>query len=224
MTTATVESETVTTATAEWKGDDAISFLRLVPAVGVAAGKNKERPILTGVLLDTDGIVATDSYRLAYVKFDTQLPAPVILSPENVTWLGKLLTKKIVLSSQSQWLLGVTVDYQRNTVEWSWTDPAGYVTGSTFPSIYGTFPQYRQLLPKGSEILGHQKIGFNAALLAGLAATQKAAFVDPAQAPVQFVGVDNAEGSISVGGTYWKWCARDLPEFQYVLMSVRLAS
>lgn len=126
------------------------SDARIISAVAVAASKDLARPILTGILLESDGtVVATDSYRLAYAECsglggngttkecDRLIESPVILPAAEI---AKALAPVCKGSSSSHVPSILTVE------DWDWQLTVGGTT-TTGRTIGGTFPDWRGLVP-----------------------------------------------------------------------------
>lgn len=116
----------------------------VVRHVGKAVSRDETRPVLTGILMTVEGtvfkMVATDSYRLA-VK-ETVLPAEAAQSVEMVV-PGKVMEEISKMASQKD---VVSVGIAENQAVFSF---AG--TQIVTRRMEGTFPNYRQLIPKDSE-------------------------------------------------------------------------
>ena len=128
-------------ATVTMKAETIASIVR---QVSKAVSRDETRPVLTGVLVVTDGtalkMVATDSYRLA-VRDDEIETAP----SENINAVvpGKALEEVTRLASGST---AVSMGVAENQVVFEFG-------GTVFVSrrIEGNFPNYRQLIPDSSE-------------------------------------------------------------------------
>ena len=116
---------------------DGDELVAAIAQATVGASVDSARPILTGVLFETDGegvrLVATDSYRLAVRRL------PGVALPESglVPARGLRELSRTVGSTKMQFSI-----QQREAV-------FGSARGSlTLRLIEGTFPNYRQLLPE----------------------------------------------------------------------------
>ncbi len=116
----------------------------VVRHVGRAVSRDETRPVLTGILLTVESamvrMVATDSYRLA-VK-ETMLDAPTGQDLEMVV-PGKVMEEIARMASSGD---DVVIGVGENQAIFSF-GPTKIVTRR----IEGTFPNYRQLIPKDSE-------------------------------------------------------------------------
>ncbi len=120
---------------------DTSIMVNAVSHVSRAVSRDETRPILTGVLLEVEGhtlrMVATDSYRLAVKEITLEDESPEDI---EVVVPGKALEEAVKLAAgSSQLSLGVS----ENQVV--------FTAGNTvFVSrrIEGTFPNYKQLIPK----------------------------------------------------------------------------
>lgn len=119
-------------------------FVDLVGHVSKATSRDETRPILTGVLLVVDGhtvrMVATDSYRLA-VKESVLAEPPG--EDVEVVIPGKALEEAVRMSSGRK---KVDLGVADNQVVFDFGETT-FVTRR----IEGSFPNYRQLLPKEYE-------------------------------------------------------------------------
>lgn len=116
----------------------------LVRHVGKAVSRDETRPVLTGILVTAEGpilkMVATDSYRLA-VK-ETELPSTIEHAVEMVV-PGRIMEEISKMApSKEQVRVGIT----ENQAVFSF---AG--THVVTRRMEGTFPNYRQLIPKDTE-------------------------------------------------------------------------
>jgi DNA polymerase-3 subunit beta len=116
----------------------------MVSKVGKAVSRDETRAVLTGVLTVIDGptirMVATDSYRLALE--DGIIEEPVD-EPVEVLIPGRALEEAMKIASPSD---SVKVGVAENQVVFE-------MGSTTFVArrIEGTFPNYRQLIPKREE-------------------------------------------------------------------------
>lgn len=111
--------------------------------VSRAVSRDETRPVLTGVLVVVDGpslrMVATDSYRLAVKETILEKSGAAL----EVVVPGKALDEVVRLSSGSA---DVHIGVSENQVSFSF-GKTSFVTRR----IEGTFPNYRQLIPKETE-------------------------------------------------------------------------
>lgn len=122
----------------------ATSVREIVSHVSRAVSRDETRPVLTGVLLTVEGqtvrMVATDSYRLA-VKEEVVEGASLV--DVQVVVPGKVMEEVARIAVDGE---GITIGVSENQ--------AIFMFGSTefvARRIEGTFPNYRQLIPKESE-------------------------------------------------------------------------
>lgn len=115
----------------------------VAPKVSKAVSRDETRPVLTGVLVVVDGpslrMVATDSYRLAVKEIILEKSGPQI----EVVVPGKALDEVVRLSTGTE---SVHMGVAENQVSFSFGSTT-FVTRR----IEGTFPNYRQLIPKETE-------------------------------------------------------------------------
>ena len=115
--------------------DKAISY------VGKAASKDDSRPILTGILFSVENnnvrCVATDSYRLAFADLETNI--------QGVEDFQAIIPSKIfeAITKAANKEEDLTISFSENQIV--------FVFGQTIfisRKIEGTYPNYKQLLPK----------------------------------------------------------------------------
>ena len=113
---------------------------RAVKQVSRAVSRDETRPILTGVLMVVEGptlrLVATDSYRLAVCEVDIENAGGDV----SVVIPGKALEEVAKLSSG---LDSVSMGVSENQIVFEFG-----TTVFVSRRIEGTFPNYRQLIPK----------------------------------------------------------------------------
>ncbi|MDP2183391.1 MAG: DNA polymerase III subunit beta [Actinomycetota bacterium] len=111
--------------------------------VSRAVSRDETRPVLTGVLVVVDGpslrMVATDSYRLAVKEIILEKSGPTL----EVVIPGKALDEVSRLSAGTE---SVHIGVAENQVSFSFGTTV-FVTRR----IEGTFPNYKQLIPKETE-------------------------------------------------------------------------
>jgi len=122
---------------------DTKTFASLVGHVARAVSRDETRPILTGVLVVVDGptlrMVATDSYRLAVkeviLERDTEAEVEVVVPGKALEEIGRLATAE-----------SITMGVAENQAVFTF-GPTTFVSRR----IEGTFPNWRQLIPKEAE-------------------------------------------------------------------------
>lgn len=122
----------------------ALSISNVVKHVSKAVSRDETRPVLTGVLLTIEGkrlkMVSTDSYRLA-VK-ETIVESHAVEDTEVIV-PGKVMEEVSRLAPEDE---DIEIGISENQVVFSF-GTTEFVTRR----IEGSFPNYRQLIPKESE-------------------------------------------------------------------------
>lgn len=106
------------------------------------SSRDDSRPILTGVLIEPDGIVATDSYRLARVDMDTGIEKPLLL-PRSVlrVAIGKHKSAEMTVRLDPLHSHHDMVEIRTDGIRWR------------MRPILGQFPTWRSLVPPNSSTL-----------------------------------------------------------------------
>jgi DNA polymerase-3 subunit beta len=129
---------------------DAQDFRRAVDAVAPAASRDEARPVLTGILLETDGgsfkLTATDSYRLHHSEVRSAVLAgecKAIIPARALVAVSKRIGAKGTG--------GVVLELSEGSVAFKIMGSSGseYVLRSRV--IEGEYPNYRQLIPEAYE-------------------------------------------------------------------------
>lgn len=116
----------------------------MVKKVSRAVSRDETRAILTGVLVVVDDVclrmVATDSYRLAIAEVEADEPRDISI---EVVVPARALEEVSRLASSDQ---NITLGLSENQILFSFGETT-FITRK----IEGTFPNYKQLLPKEAE-------------------------------------------------------------------------
>lgn len=117
----------------------------MVKKVSRAVSRDETRAILTGILIEIDGpeikMVATDSYRLAVAE--SVVAAGVGIDQLSVVAPARALEEVTRIAPQDK---EITIGVSENQLVFSFGDTT-FVTRK----IEGTFPNYKQLIPKDTE-------------------------------------------------------------------------
>lgn len=122
--------------------DFASVFGRAIPF----ASGDETRPVLTGVCMDTDNMVAvTDSYRLAVLRpqFDTNLPVDATGEAVKINVPARAL--KLVLRNVKSGTMTMRVD--PDDMRWVGIENVGANERWLIRRIDGQYPNHRQLIP-----------------------------------------------------------------------------
>ena len=206
-----------TTATLTLEGGP----FRDLARVTVAAVTDNTRPILTGVLVESDGkrvtFTATDSYRLARASLEhSGATFSAIIPAKLISETSALVKKASSKGKRSSIGTGVTVDIAvtDETVTVTVSGPQGqHVTTSSV--IWGTYPAVAQLIP--TEPTATERIAFNPSFMADAAKITPDCVVD--KTAVIRLELHDATRPATFSAT----CSTHAVEVLYLLMPVRVS-
>ena len=208
METITNETPSITTTVIEMAWRD----LRVIASVGVAAGRDNARPILTAIHLTAGGgeiqAVATDSYRLATATTEHDGPEIDALIPAKWLLTAVKSTKPL---KRNETTAKVTLSITGDTVTVS-----NYETTFTTQMVSGQFPKVAQLIPT-SDNYKSELGSFNPTFLAGM--HDITSICDPGNTTASWKCLSMSEVSPSLWATTCH--AERSWDMQYQLMPVR---
>lgn len=113
----------------------------IIRKVIYASSNDESRPVFTGVLMEIEGfdatLVATDTFRLAMIKFKIGVQSPNLI---NVVVPGKTLNEVVRIMGGSD---GVRVTLSKNHIMFETEDTV--IISRLIP---GRFPSFRQVIPE----------------------------------------------------------------------------
>jgi DNA polymerase III sliding clamp (beta) subunit (PCNA family) len=186
--------------------------MRAIRAVATVASPDKARPILCGVRIQPrDGgstIVATDSYRLAWMDIDEPTDMEIIVGPDQVKAMKAISGPKAELPA--------TIEMVPDVSALTWL--GGSCEDDGFYD--GMFPDWRQLVPsKFPDSLTQSDVNgvaaFNPFYLAGLATAAKVLLIDNTTS-VRVFFTDARRPA------YFRIVSHEAGTFNYLLMPVRV--
>ena len=187
--------------------------MRAIRAVATVASLDKARPLLCGVRIQPrDGgstIVATDSYRMAWMDIDEPTDMEIIVGPDQVKAMKAISGPKAELPATIE-----MVSEYVSALTWL----GGSCEDDGFYG--GTFPNWRQLVPSKlpdsvtqSDVNG--VAAFNPFYLAGLATAAKVLLIDNTTCVRAFF-------TDASSPAYFRIVSHEAGTFNYLLMPVRV--
>jgi len=125
---------------------DFISFVEALKAIEDFTSRDEYRPILEGIMLDRNKLVATDSYKLAEIKLLFDIGNSIVFTKDIVKILESIM--KVVLKDVDEPFFDIIIKENKESKEIGFN-----VTGEDFRfnvitrDISGKFPDYERLIP-----------------------------------------------------------------------------